>query len=253
MKTPVTNSLMPERAIQFPWSDQEFDARVTDAVREYWSARQDQSGKQKDLGRTDTGTRGEVTGGQHLTAFTKLLCEVAHAANFTQEEVRFKVGIELPGYFRPMKKWDSVIIRGNRLCAAIEIKSQVGPSFGNNFNNRSEEAIGSSTDFWIAYREGVIGAQSPWLGYFLMVEEAAKSTSRVKLPSAVFEPMPIFNGTSYIDRYGILCRRLVLERNYSAAAFLTSPKDSVTYAEPSAELTMKAFAKGLFGHLIGIV
>ena len=95
---------MPASAIQFPWSDAEFDARVSDAVREYWVARDDQSGKQRDLGRVDTGTRGEVTGGQHLSAFTKLLCEVAHAAGFAELEVRFKVGAELPGYFRAMKR-----------------------------------------------------------------------------------------------------------------------------------------------------
>jgi hypothetical protein len=29
------------------------------------------------------------------------------------------------------------------------------PSFGNNFNNRSEEAIGSASDIWIAYREAI--------------------------------------------------------------------------------------------------
>jgi hypothetical protein len=33
------------------------------------------------------------------------------------------------------------------LVATVEVKSQVG-SFGNNFNNRVEEAIGSATDFW---------------------------------------------------------------------------------------------------------
>ena len=42
-----------------------------------------------------------------------------------------------------------------RLLAVIELKSQVGPSFGNNFNNRTEEAIGSAVDFWTAYRAAV--------------------------------------------------------------------------------------------------
>ena len=245
---------MPASVIQFPWSDAEFDARVADAVREYWAARDGQSSRKRELGRTDAGTRGEVTGGRHLSAFTKLLCEVAHAADFNESEVRFKVGVELPGYFRAMKKWDVVIVRNGKLCAAIEIKSQVGPSFGNNFNNRSEEAIGSSADFWVAYREGALGAQSPWLGYFLLVEASPRSTSRVKLPNAVFEPMPVFNDTSYIDRYAILCRRLVLERNYSAAGFLTSPRASTgVYSEPDPNISIKAFAKGLFGHLVGIV
>ena len=90
--------------------------------------------------------RGEVTGGQHLNAFCELVCDVVRLAGFDGEELRFRAGVELPGYNRPQKKRDMVVIRENRLCAALEMKSQVGPSFGNNFNNRSEEAIGSSAD-----------------------------------------------------------------------------------------------------------
>ena len=60
--------------------------------------------------------------------------------------------MELPGFYRPTKKWDLVVVRDGRLCAAIEMKSQVGPSFGNNFNNRTEEAVGSSVDLWRAYQ-----------------------------------------------------------------------------------------------------
>jgi len=36
---------------------------------------------------------------------------------------------------------------------AIELKSRVG-SFGNNVNNRTEEAIGNAADIWRAYEEG---------------------------------------------------------------------------------------------------
>jgi len=62
--------------------------------------------------------------------------------------------LELPGYYRSEKKWDLIALSGGELVAAMEFKSQVGPSFGNNFNNRCEEAIGSATDFWVAFREG---------------------------------------------------------------------------------------------------
>jgi hypothetical protein len=36
-----------------------------------------------------------------------------------------------------------VVVHQRNLIAAIELKSQVGPSFSNNFNNRIEEALGS--------------------------------------------------------------------------------------------------------------
>lgn len=53
--------------------------------------------------------------------------------------------MELPGFFRPTKKWDLLVVREGQLLVALEAKSQTGPSFGNNFNNRTEEAIGTGT------------------------------------------------------------------------------------------------------------
>jgi len=241
------------RSRQFPWRDSELHRRVETAVREYWDRRAGQSRRQKVGGVSDTGTRGEVTGGQHLNAFCELVCEIVRSAGFDGEELRFRTGVELPGYYRPQKKWDVVVIRGQKLCAAMEMKSQVGPSFGNNFNNRSEEAIGSSTDFWVAYRERVLGLQQPWLGYFLFVEEASGSTSPVTLKKGTFSPMSVFNNTSYIDRYGILCQRLMLERNYNVASLIISSRGKRgLYSEPLPELQFGAFLKSLFGHLIGI-
>jgi hypothetical protein len=52
-----------------------------------------------------------------------------------------KRAVELPGYFRPTKEWDLLLVRDKTLIAAVEAKSQVGPSFGNNFNNRTEANV----------------------------------------------------------------------------------------------------------------
>ena len=57
--------------------------------------------------------------------------------------------LTLPGFFRPTKLWDLLIINQGGLVAALELKSQVGPSFGNNFNNRTEEALGTAVDLWM--------------------------------------------------------------------------------------------------------
>jgi len=60
-----------------------------------------------------------------------------------------------------------VVIHEGHLIAAMKFKSQTGPSFGNNFNNRTEEAIGSATDLWASYREEAFKpSPRPWLGYF---------------------------------------------------------------------------------------
>jgi hypothetical protein len=239
-------------ATAFPWTDAELQSRVRDAIAAYWRARSGQANRQQKAGVTDTGTRGEVTGGQHLNGFSELLRDIATAAGFTEREIRFRLGVEIPGYYRPTKKWDIVVVRQDRLCAAIEMKSQVGPSFGNNFNNRTEEAVGSSVDLWRAFQEGILGTYQPWLGYFFFLEETTGSTRPIGVAPAAFTPDPVFQGTSYADRYKILCQRMVLERNYTAAALLLSPRASDgTYRSASDDLGFERFARALYGHLIG--
>ena len=67
------------------------------------------------------------------------------------------------------------------LLATIEFKAQVGPSFGNNFNNRVEEALGNSTDLLTAFREGKFRpSQRPWLGWLMLLEETRNSTQPVR-------------------------------------------------------------------------
>ena len=93
--------------------------------------------------------------------------------------------VELPGWFRAEKKWDLVIVHESELIAAVEFKSQIGPSFGNNFNNRTEEALGSATDIWAAYREGAFKPSSrPYLGYLMLLEDSdfPKTVSEVLTP-----------------------------------------------------------------------
>jgi hypothetical protein len=235
----------------FPWSESELTRLVQSAVGQYWKNRGGQFTRQSKRGVKDTGSRGEVTGGQHLNAFLSLLVEIAKSAGYAHDEIRLNGGVELPGYFRPQKKWDMIVFRGSRLCAAVELKSQVG-SFGNNFNNRSEEAIGNSTDFWTAFREGGLGRETPWLGYLFLLELTDKSTKPVGLKSGFFPPFPVFKGTSYSRRYEILCERLVLERKYSRTALLLSPRGRKgDYQEPNAALGFHGFAKSLHAHLLG--
>lgn len=239
---------------EFPWAPEEWDAKVAACVLSYWTARGGQAARKVEVGAPDTGTRGEVTAGQHLNAFCDLLVELIGVAGFKAPHVRVKTGVELPGYFRPSKKWDIVVAKEGTLCAAIEMKSQVGPSFGNNFNNRSEEAVGSSSDFWMAFREGRLGARSPWLGYFFFLEESDASTRRIGITSTAFPTDPVFDGSSYAQRYEILCRRMILERNYSAATLLLSPRgEDGKYRETAQDLSSLAFARSLYGHLIGCV
>ena len=235
-------------AASFPWTPDDIRIRVTRAVGHYWQMRTGQAAS----GGLDTGSRSEVTGGQHLTGFLGLLVELTGIAGYHTSEIRTSDGVVIPGFYRPNKKWDLVVVRDGRLCAALELKSQVGPSFGNNFNNRTEEALGNAVDLWRAFQEKVLGAHPPWLGYIFLLEDALKSSRAVGLPNAVFESDPIFRDTSYAERYQILCQRLVLERHYNAAAFVLSKRATDGgYTEPSKDLAIEPFLKAFYGHLIG--
>src|SRR5262249_9524620 len=130
-------------------------------------------------GRRDAGNRTAVTGGKHADGFVKLIENIVKDAELPNIEVLIHTSVKknrtLPGYFRPTKEWDVVVLSGNDLIAVVEVKSQVG-SFGNNFNNRVEEALGNATDFWTAYKKGSFKPSSkPWLGYMFMLEECASS------------------------------------------------------------------------------
>lgn len=139
---------------------QAFDA----AIRQYWIVREGQAQKQQDSGRVDAGLRGAVAGGAHMDPMAELMESIFVDAGFPPSSISRGSAVELPGYFRPEKKWDLVVVHGDALAAAIEFKSQVGPSFGNNYNNRSEEAIGNAVDIWTAYREGALWHCAPLTG-----------------------------------------------------------------------------------------
>lgn len=227
--------------------------RTGQAVAHYWKTRMSQRARQLEKGRADQGLRSAVTGGAQMDGFIDLFTSLIVAAGIPEQFVFRKRAIELPGFFRPTKEWDLLVVRDKTLLAAIEAKSQVGPSFGNNFNNRTEEAMGSALDFWTAYRErAYLDSPQPFLGYFFMLEDCEASVRPVRVQEPHFHVFPDFVGASYMRRYELFCRRLVLERHYTAAAFLSStPEDGMQgrFATPADDLSMKRFAKTLTAHV----
>jgi Restriction endonuclease XhoI len=146
-----------------------------------------------------------------------------------------------------------LVISEGELLAGIEFKSQVG-SFGNNYNNRTEEAIGSATDIWAAFREGAFKPSArPWLGYMMLLEEASGSMRPVKAREPHFKVFPEFKDASYGKRYEILLMKLVRERLYDSACFLLSnAKTGVKgdYREPVSELTFEKLISSLLARSI---
>jgi len=204
-------------------------------------------------GRSDQGARGSVTGGAQMNGFIGLITELIVEAGIGEEHIHYNRFLELPGYFRPTKEWDMLVVKDGQLLVAIEAKSQVGPSFGNNFNNRTEEAIGSAVDLWTAYREGAFNKTiKPWLGYVFLLEDCPASQRPVRVKEPHFKVFPEYVDASYAKRYEHFCRKIVRERHYNVSAFLTSNKNDGLkgrYTEPSDELKFEIFAKSLVSHV----
>ena len=176
-----------------------------------------------------SGARGAVTTGKNLDGFLTLFQSLVEANGLRDTEICVKKKVlVLPGFYRPTKEWDMLILRRGEFIAALEFKSQVGPSFGNNFNSRSEEIMGSEHDLWTAYREGAFGddAPRPFLGWLMLVEEYKASTTPVSVKEPHFPVDPIFRGASYVERYDVLCKRLVQEGLYTSTALLASPREA---------------------------
>ena len=231
-----------------------FENKTRAAIKAFWQSRADATQKQKESGKSDQGERAGVTGGKNMNGFSNLVIDIVKANGLPQAQFHQKRAVlTLPGYFRPTKLWDLLVINEGRLVAALEFKSHVGPSFGNNFNNRTEEAIGTSHDLWTAYREGAFGKQErPFVGWLMVVEDAPKSRAPVKDQSPHFPVFPEFVGASYQKRYDILCQRLALEQLYSAAAVITTPRKAIkdgAYSELSAMMGLRSFVASLAGHI----
>ena len=252
----------------------DLESAVRKAVAHYWNTLSTQGGKSTDR-------RKHVVGGKQMDEFCKLVEATLHANGLPDASVFTKQKRVLPGYFRATKDWDLIVVHRGHLVAAVEFKSQVG-SFGNNFNNRTEEAIGNALDLKTAYREGAFGLDrpAPFLGWVMLVEDSEAARKPVKLSEPHFLAFPIFvakdqplrkgdkkdigikgdrarrDGVSYMERYAILLRRLVLEELYDSVALLVSPRGSAEigrYLEPASDMTMRRLLAALAGHVAGYV
>lgn len=231
-----------------------YDEQARAAVKAFWQTRDAARQKHQASGKADQGERAGVTGGKNMDGFANLVIDLVRANGLAHAQIcQQRAVLTLPGYFRPTKLWDLLVIDRGRLIAAIEFKSHVGPSFGNNFNNRAEEAIGTSHDLATAYREGAFGAQErPFVGWLMVVEDAPASRAPVKDKSPHFPVFAEFAGASYLQRYDTLCQKLAREQLYSSAAVIATPRTAVAdgaYTELSPMTGLRSFVATLAGHI----
>lgn len=231
----------------------DYEQKARDAVKAFWGNREAARQKQIESGKADQGERAGVTGGKNMDGFLAWCSTSSRLTAGTCEIHQNRAMLTLPGYFRPTKLWDLLVIYKGELIAAIELKSQVGPSFGNNFNNRTEEAIGTAHDLWTAFREEAFGKQPrPFVGWLMMVEDAPESRRPVRDSSPHFPVFEEFKGASYLTRYDLLCQRLVQEQLYTTAAVIAAERSAVDtgdFTEQSSMTSLKTFVSALAGHI----
>ncbi len=203
------------------------DNAISQAVNAFWS------------GRTG-GTQAAI----HDKAFLGLIAEDLEHLGLSPHVAAgiSDTGARIGGFFRSSKSWD-IVCRDpqGQLRVAVEFKSQVD-SYGNNENNRYEEALGSGLDARARYGATVA------LGFVFVLcdEEATARLTRLRHE----EIAPEFRETSHAQRREIFARRLTeFTMNemsfYDAAAILLVSRDGRHTHPEDPELDIRTFADRL--------
>ena len=221
------------------------------AILDYWKAKGAQLEAALASKSSAEGTSKAVRGGGHFNPIVNLLSEFFLEAGYPLSSM--KAGRDdtvLPGHYRPSKAWDLVVVHEGVLVAAIELKALGGPSFGNNYNNRVEEALGNAVDLAQGNREALVGDEPPWLGYFFIMEDLDGSRRSIPRPKeGSFPSDPEWLGRSYQDRFSLTGRRLLNDGLYDAICYVTSSADNPGPGEPSRQLDWAHFSAAIAARL----
>jgi hypothetical protein len=213
------------------------------AIHAYWQTKDKQRDAALAIASTAEGTAKAVRGGGHFNPIVNLIARFFTDAGYPLESIRAsRKGTTLPGFYRPSKAWDLVVVHRGVLVAAIELKGLGSPSFGKNFNNRVEEALGNAVDLSRASLARLCGEELPWTGYFFVMEDQVGSERPIKKPQeGPFSAEPIWYGTSYQDRFAITGKRLLDEGLYDAVCYLVSSPEDPRPAQPVPQLDWRHF------------
>jgi len=156
--------------------------------------------------------------------------------------------LTLPGYFRPTKLWDLLVInKGERLIAASNSRAMSG--------RRSEttsttEPKKLSAIHWTSgrrYREGAFASIQTVCAWMMLVEDAPGSQFARPGQVSALPRLSEFQGASYLKRYDILCQKLVQQQLYTTAVVITLPdsRQDAEYGELSEMTSLKTLSPPL--------
>jgi len=150
-----------------------------------------------------------------MNGFAELVDWLLRQNGLGEASIYVRTKRELPGFFRPTKDWDMLVVHEGHLIAAVEFKSQRGPSFGNNFNNRNRGGHRERhrpLDGVSRRRLRQGSARPGWAGSCCL-KTATGRRGRWRW-RATLQRVPEFRGASYCRRYELLLRKLVHEKLY---------------------------------------
>jgi hypothetical protein len=165
-----------------------------------------------------------------MNGFVTLAQELLHERKVPFPNIYREHHVKPRGLNRPRKKWDLLVVAAGRLQAGVEFESRVG----SRQSGWIEEATGSATDIWTAYRyEAFEPWRAPWLGYLMMLEDAPERATSV-------------------ERHETLLTKVVRDRIYNGACPLLSNRNDGKrgmYREPSPELSFQNFINSLLARV----
>jgi hypothetical protein len=91
--------------------------------------------------------------------------------------------------------------------------------------------------------------EKPWLGYFFIMQDGEGSRRPVKTAKGALPSDEIWHGTSYQDRFGIFCERLMAEQLYDAACYVTSSAENPKPIELVESLDWRHFSAAINARL----
>ena len=86
----------------------------------------------------------------------------------------------------------------------------------------------------------------------MVVEDAPGSRAPVKDKSPHFPVFKDFVGASYLDRYDVLCQKLIKEQLYTSASVIATPRTAIrdgAYSELSSMTGLRSFFASFAGHI----
>ncbi len=96
------------------------DALLKKAVAHYWKTLDQQASKQKD-GDADRGRRSSVTGGKQMDGFCTLIQHLLRNNGLKDGHIYLESKLGLPGFFRPRKEWDMLVLYDGTVLGRDEI------------------------------------------------------------------------------------------------------------------------------------